>query len=152
MGWLDLPRCAAPSRGTVLEVGRPNGTSLRPDLEAAGYSVVSCAGPSDESPCPLLVRGVCRLLSDADGILFRLALAVPTHREVLEAYRRVPRAHLPIQIVPAAGVPAGDAWERTFGGFKASTAHAAERRRLVTGEAPGPDRPMPPAAGTGPLR
>jgi hypothetical protein len=116
-------------RGVVLEVGRRGDGSLRSLLESQGFQVLSCAGPSAERPCPLVTQRGCPLVSHADGILFELPLTDPAHREVLDAYRHVPRDRLPIQIVPTAAAPDGESWKRTFRGFTASVVELAHRRR-----------------------
>jgi len=128
-------------RGVVLEVGRRSDGSLRSLLESEGFVVMSCAGPSAERPCPLTVQSVCPLLSHADGVLFELPLTDPVHRDVLDAYRRVPRSHLPIQIIPASAPLAGTSWHRTFRGFVDSVVEAARRRR-PTRRPPDPTLPV----------
>lgn len=74
-------------------------------LEAAGYAVATCRGPSIEAQCPLLVQGGCTAAAEADlivsalnesvgapAVVARLAAAYPDTPVIVEAPR--PKAAL----------------------------------------------------------
>ena len=59
-------------------------------LERAGYAVSWCPGPDRASgtSCPLVTRGACPLVEDADVVLSALGPPIDSWRAVLEASRR----------------------------------------------------------------
>jgi len=71
----------------------------RATLERMGHPVHVCHGPAAESVCPLLAGDGCPLFEQAHGIVFKLDLGVPQHREILERYRRLGRSGLPIRVL-----------------------------------------------------
>jgi hypothetical protein len=59
-------------------------------LQEQGYAVAACAGPRARSSgaCPLVERGACGLVFEADVVVHALDDADPAYREVLGAIRR----------------------------------------------------------------
>lgn len=68
-------------------------------LERNGHPVVVCHGPNPGSMCPILTDAGCEWVSDAHGIVFVLDLDRSQHRAILDRYRDVVRADVPIRAV-----------------------------------------------------
>jgi hypothetical protein len=94
--------------GTILLDVPPgsDGEFDRAALERMGHRVQVCHGPEGEARCPLLEGDGCPLFEQAHGIVFKLDLGVPQHREIVERYRRLGRPDMPIRVL-AAGADAG---------------------------------------------
>lgn len=58
-------------------------------LEGMGHRVEVCHGPEGHGGCPLVTTGTCELVEEAHGVVFKLDLDRPYHREILERYRAV---------------------------------------------------------------
>jgi len=67
-------------------------------LERTGHPVLVCHGPS-EDVCPLLGGEGCSKFDAAHGIVFELDLDRAEHRAIIERYRALGRADLPIRVV-----------------------------------------------------
>ena len=68
-------------------------------LEKVGHPVVICHGPSDRSLCPLLAGQGCVKFDEAHGVVFELDLDRPQHRAIVEKYRELAGADMPIRVV-----------------------------------------------------
>ena len=68
-------------------------------LEKVGHPVVLCHGPDEGSLCPLLAGQGCAKFDEAHGIVFELDLDRPQHRAIVEKYRALAGAELPIKVV-----------------------------------------------------
>jgi hypothetical protein len=68
-------------------------------LEKVGHPVVLCHGPDEGSLCPLLAGQGCVKFDQAHGIVFELDLDRPQHRAIVEKYRKLAGAELPIRVV-----------------------------------------------------
>lgn len=58
--------------GQRILVESPDAWAFVAGLEAAGYAVATCRGPSTEAQCPLLARGTCAVAAEADLIVSAL--------------------------------------------------------------------------------
>jgi hypothetical protein len=65
--------------------------------------VVVCHGPAHDELCPLLAGTGCEMVEKAHGIVFSLDLDVAQHRMILQRYREVTRAEVPIHAVVRPG-------------------------------------------------
>ena len=72
-------------------------------LERSGHPVVVCHGPGEGTLCPILSGVGCHDVDDAHGIVFVLDLDRPQHRAILDRYRDVVRADVPIRAVVRPG-------------------------------------------------
>jgi len=72
-------------------------------LEKTGHPVVVCHGPDQRALCPLLAGRGCDMVDKAHGIVFLLDLDRPQHRAILDRYRDVVRADVPITAVVKPG-------------------------------------------------
>lgn len=68
-------------------------------LEGEGHAAVICHGPTEATPCPLVLGQGCPMAENAHGILFHLDLDRPQHRVILERYKEVLRDDVPIRVV-----------------------------------------------------
>ncbi len=66
-------------------------------LEGMGHHVAVCHGPGD-GPCPLIEEGACEEVDRAHGVVFKLDLERDYHRRILEQYKRVLPADMPIAV------------------------------------------------------
>lgn len=90
---------------------RPTILDVNPDTDAREWEreflerleahVVSCPGPSERAPCPLLHNRACPKVDAADGVLFQLDLDDADHRNILRAY--VDRLDVPIRVTVKPG-------------------------------------------------
>lgn len=64
----ETPEWRWSGRPRVL-IESPDAWAIAPDLEAAGYEVVTCRGPGPEERCPLLEFGSCPTASAAGVIV-----------------------------------------------------------------------------------
>ena len=71
-------------------------------LEGMGHRVEVCHGPG-HGRCPLVEEGTCQFVDDAHGIVFKLDLDRPYHREILELYRSVVGPDTPIAVAVRPG-------------------------------------------------
>ena len=88
--------------GTILLDVPPgsDGEFDRAALERTGHPVQVCHGPEETGVrCPLLAGKGCPLFEQAHGIVFKLDLGVPQHREIVERYRSLGRPDLPIRVL-----------------------------------------------------
>ena len=89
--------------GTVLDVNPAQvGTDVG-ELRDLGHPVMICTGPSPGTECPLLENGSCALVDAADGVIFRLDLDIPYHREMLRCYRDLFGSRGPLHVVVTEG-------------------------------------------------
>lgn len=89
-----------PTEGLIL-LDVPSGYAGEFDasfLERSAHPVAVCHGPTD-GRCPLLDGVGCAKFEAAHGIVFALDLDLPVHRAVVERYRELARAELPIRVV-----------------------------------------------------
>jgi hypothetical protein len=83
----------------LLDVMPDEGAFDRSILERLGHPVIVCSGPEVKKLCPLLGGVGCEKFDQAHGIVFELDLDRPQHRAVVERYRELGRADLPIRVV-----------------------------------------------------
>jgi hypothetical protein len=83
----------------LLDVLAGEGDFDRSILERLGHPVVTCAGPEAETLCPLLGGQGCTKFDEAHGIVFELDLDRPQHRAIVDRYRHLAHAGLPIRVV-----------------------------------------------------
>lgn len=104
----DSGRMADKEIGVILDVtpGDHEGFE-RHLLEGMGHEVTVCHGP-DGHDCPLIETGACELVDAAHGVVFKLDLDREYHRQILDTYKRLLPADMPI----AASVRPGQ--ERTY--------------------------------------
>jgi hypothetical protein len=88
--------------GTILEVHAGADTE-RDSLQDAGHHVITCPGPTAGGGCPLVERGACAMVDAADGVVFRLDLDDPYHREMLRCYRSELGDATPLHVVVREG-------------------------------------------------
>jgi hypothetical protein len=88
--------------GTILEV-HAGTDGEREKLEHAGHQVVTCPGPAATGECPLVERGACPMVDAADGVVFRMDLDDPYHREMLRCYRSELGEATPLHVVVEEG-------------------------------------------------
>ena len=88
--------------GTVLDVSPHPSPEDHAALRALGHEVVVCNGPGSGG-CPLLEAGTCALAETADGVVFRLDLDTPYHRDLLAAYRAATGGTSPLHVVVEPG-------------------------------------------------
>lgn len=72
-------------------------------LEGMGHRVEVCHGPEGHEGCPLVESGACDLVDGAHGVVFKLDLDRPYHREILDLYRRVLGETVPIAVAVQPG-------------------------------------------------
>lgn len=85
--------------GTILDIAPVGGAEERHLLEAMGHRVMVCPGPGDDCRCPLVEDGSCALVDAADGVVFRLDLDDPYHRQMLRCYRSELGDATPLHVV-----------------------------------------------------
>lgn len=68
-------------------------------LENTGHPVLICHGPAQGKACPLLAGDGCGKFDQAHGIVFELDLDRPQHRAIVERYRLLAGADLPIKVL-----------------------------------------------------
>jgi len=68
-------------------------------LTRAGYEVAVCRGPDahNGAPCPLVERGECNLVMEADVVFNGFALSEPCNRDVIRAVR-AHRPNMPVVV------------------------------------------------------
>ncbi len=71
-------------------------------LEGMGHRVEVCHGPQGHG-CPLVESGTCELVEHAHGVVFKLDLDRPYHREILERYRSTVGTDAPIAVAVQPG-------------------------------------------------
>jgi hypothetical protein len=70
-------------------------------LREGGYAVTQCGGPASRvaGACPLVARGHCALIEDADVVVHALDPAEGEHRLILHAIRqRVPETPVVVEV------------------------------------------------------
>lgn len=72
-------------------------------LEGMGHVVEVCHGPEGHQGCPLVESGTCELVERAHGVVFKLDLDRPYHREILERYRAAVGPDSPIAVAVQPG-------------------------------------------------
>ncbi len=73
-------------------------------LEGMGHHVAVCHGPGgDEAYCPLIEEGACDEVDKAHGVVFKLDLERDYHRRILERYRQMLPADMPIAVAVQPG-------------------------------------------------
>lgn len=89
--------------GTILDVtpGDHEGFE-RHLLEGMGHQVEVCHGPGGHE-CPLVDEGTCELVDRAHGVVFKLDLDRPYHREILGMYRAAVGEDTPIAVAVQPG-------------------------------------------------
>ena len=89
------------SHGPVLvDVGADESADFETSfLEDIGHPVVLCHGPSERALCPLLAGQGCVKFDEAHGVVFELDLDRPQHRAIVEKYRKLAAADMPIRVV-----------------------------------------------------
>ena len=90
-------------RGTILDIAPAGGAEERDLLEAMGHRVMICPGPGDDGRCPLAEDGSCAVVDAADGVVFRLDLDYPYHRQMLRCYRSELGDATPLHVVVRPG-------------------------------------------------
>jgi len=88
---------------TILDIAPAGGAEERHLFEAMGHRVVICPGPGDDGRCPLVEDGSCAVVDAADGVVFRLDLDHPYHRQMLRCYRSELGDATPLHIVVRSG-------------------------------------------------
>ena len=90
--------------GVVLLAAPPGADAAfdRDALERMGHPVLTCPGPPASQRCPLLRGAGCTKFGRAHGIVFKLDLGRPQHREILRRYRELARADVPIRALVSA--------------------------------------------------
>lgn len=68
-------------------------------LERMGHPVIVCSGPDIKKLCPLLGGEGCPKFDQAHGIVFELDLDRPQHRAIVQRYKDLARADMPIRVV-----------------------------------------------------
>lgn len=71
-------------------------------LEGMGHRVEVCHGPGGHA-CPLVESGTCDLVDRAHGVVFKLDLDQPYHREILGRYRSAVGPDTPIAVAVQPG-------------------------------------------------
>jgi len=96
--------------------------AIRNLLDRHGYDVSWCPGPDARrsSRCPLVRKGTCRLVDEADAVLCTLDLDNAKHRAVVEALNTL---HPEKPVIVAASPALSRRWARLL------TARATLRRR-----------------------
>ncbi len=89
--------------GTILDVSPAGGAEERHLLEAMGHRVMVCPGPSEDGRCPLVEDGSCAVVDAADGVVFRLDLDDPYHRQMLRCYHTELGEATPLHVVVRPG-------------------------------------------------
>lgn len=72
-------------------------------LEGMGHPVMVCHGPGATHTCPLVEEGTCELVSGARGIVYKLDLDRPYHREILALYKRTISPDTPMAVAVKPG-------------------------------------------------
>jgi hypothetical protein len=72
-------------------------------LEGMGHRVEVCHGPDGHHGCPLVEDGTCERVEQAHGVVFKLDLDRPYHRQILERYRPTVVAGTPIAVAVQPG-------------------------------------------------
>ncbi len=94
---------SGPEFGVILDVTPGDNEGFeRHMLEAMGHPVEVCHGPSGHG-CSLVDDGTCQLLERAHGVVFKLDLDRPYHRDILERYRAVVGDATPIAVAVQPG-------------------------------------------------
>jgi len=86
----------------LLDVTAGTGEFDRDMLERLGHVVKVCHGPDRATLCPLLAGKGCDEFEQAHGVIFELDLDRPQHRAILQRYRQLARADVPIRVVTSA--------------------------------------------------
>ncbi|MDJ0771284.1 MAG: hypothetical protein QNJ12_21020 [Ilumatobacter sp.] len=90
--------------GVILDVTPGDHEAFERDLlEGMGHQVMVCHGPDQRVECPLIEHGVCESVDSAHGVVFKLDLAQPKHREILAAYKRTIPDDMPIAVAVQPG-------------------------------------------------
>jgi hypothetical protein len=84
--------------GLILDVTPADGEFDRDFLEKLGHPVLVCHGPEQGHLCPIL-KGGCRLVDEAHGVIFQVDLDRPQHRAILKRCRQVLAEDVPIVAV-----------------------------------------------------
>ena len=72
-------------------------------LDRLGHPVLLCHGPAESGDCPILIGAGCELVESAHGIIFELDLDLAQHRTILQRYRKIVAADVPIGAVVRPG-------------------------------------------------
>ena len=92
-----------PEYGVILDVTPGDNEGFeRHLLEGMGHPVEVCHGPTGHG-CPLVDDGTCELVERAHGVVFKLDLDRPYHRDILERYRSVVGPATPIAVAVQPG-------------------------------------------------
>lgn len=68
-------------------------------LEGTGHRVEVCHGPAARhGRCPMLEGETCTMIEEAHGVVFKLDLDRPMHRQILEAYKEILPDGAPIAV------------------------------------------------------
>ena len=86
----------------LLDVTVGSGEFDRDMLERLGHVVKVCHGPDHATLCPLLAGKGCDAFTQAHGVIFELDLDRAQHRAILQRYRELARADVPIRCVTSA--------------------------------------------------
>jgi len=89
--------------GTILDIAPVGGAEESLRLESVGHRVIVCPGPGEGGHCPLVEDGSCAMVDAADGVVFRLDLDDPYHREMLRCYRGELGEGTPLHVVVQPG-------------------------------------------------
>ena len=85
--------------GLILDVTPGDHEGFERDLlEGMGHRVEVCHGPGAHSKCPLVEEGMCNLVSEAHGVVFKLDLDREYHRRILQHYKHAVPDDMPIAV------------------------------------------------------